>query len=486
MEFSRERKIFNKTCVVLEKKDDDNKIVLWPDLPYWIYTSEICASLISLINGYSFDEIPELIKTKFQVDPDENELLDLINSLFEASAFYHESDKNDYFEETNFTQPVIQYITFNITDVCNLYCTHCYIDASNKGRTNMSFEDAKLIIDKIYPFMIKSCNVNVSGGEALLNKDSYRILKYFNERGKGNLTLVTNATLITNQLAQQLKDIDNLRIQISLDGASKSVHENIRGENTYNKTLEDIQILIKHGHRVYLSPIVTYDFFNEIEDYFLLAKELGVKAIFLQPIICVGRAKNNNLKRVNDALVFKKVVAIYENDPQLIEYIPGTLEAIYVANIKLLERCKYCGTGTATITIQPNGDCYPCPNTMLPAMKCGNVLTDNFNDIWSNSPVLSQLRKISVNRNLSEKCTKCEVKYFCGGGCRGQALQNTGDLYGISPTCEYEKEQRIEMLWTIAQKPQLFENEVIRQLKIKEERSIETQNTINLLKESFN
>jgi radical SAM protein with 4Fe4S-binding SPASM domain len=289
---------------------------------------------------------------------------------------------------------------------------------------------------------------------------------------------VTNGTLITSEIAKSLKSINNLSIQISLDGYSKDVHEMIRGKNTYNKTIKGIKLLVSEGHQVYLSPIVTSELFNELKDYFYLAKELGVMAVFLQPINDVGRAKTNDMKRVNDAEVFKKLVELYEDDPELIKYIPGTLECKYVTNIKLLNKCMYCGTGSATLTIQPDGTCYPCPNNICSQMKIGNILTDDFEKLWYHSPILARLRNLNVDTNLAIECSECIVKHFCGGGCRGVTLQNTGDISGLSPYCNYEKAQRIEMLWVAAQKPYLFESEVSRTLHNDELSELETKEVL--------
>ena len=75
---------------------------------------------------------------------------------------------------------------------------------------------------------------------------------------------------------------------------------------------------------------------------------------------------------------------------------------------------------------------------------------------------------ISVNKNLPSKCAECEVKLFCGGGCRGVAIKSTGNLYGMSPECESSKNRLIEMIWTAAKEPDLFNYEIERNQKMDE------------------
>ncbi len=65
----------------------------------------------------------------------------------------------------------------------------------------------------------------------------------------------------------------------------------------------------------------------------------------------------------------------------------------------------------------------------------------------------------------------CRVrsKTFCGGGCRGVAIKSsTGNLYGMSPECESSKNRLIEMIWTAAKEPDLFNYEIERNQKMDE------------------
>jgi len=467
LEKNRTKEIWIRQYKILNKEEDINSLIIWPDLPYWLYVNDQVLNLIQNINGLTYDSI--ILNYKNSEVSLEEDIKEILILLLEAGAA---SFENKFESEHPRTEYVLQYLTLNITNNCNLYCKHCYIDASEEKKKFMSLSEAKLIIDKLNTIMIPSCNIIISGGEALLNKDCINILKYFNYIKKGKLTLVTNGTLITPELSKALKEVDNLSIQVSLDGASKAVHEKIRGSNTFERTINGIKTLSEDNHTIYLSPIVTEELYEELDAYFSLAAKLKVKAVFLQPVNCVGRAKSNKINRVDDSLVFKKVVEVYEKFPDLINMVRGTLEIKYLTSIKLLDRCFYCGTGSSTLCIQPNGDIFPCPNTIIDELKIGNMFIDDIQKKWTDSQILNKLRNININVNLNEKCRNCEVKYFCGGGCRGAAIQNTGDLYSLSDSCEYEKKQRIEMLWYVAQKPEMFQTEVdysIKNVILKEE-----------------
>jgi radical SAM protein with 4Fe4S-binding SPASM domain len=85
-----------------------------------------------------------------------------------------------------------------------------------------------------------------------------------------------------------------------------------------------------------------------------------------------------------------------------------------------------CGAGRLYCCLEPNGDMKPCvffptnKNTVL-----GNILRDDFEEIWDKSPLLWQLR---IRENLQDYvvngkemgCGTCPDQYICGG-CRARA-----------------------------------------------------------------
>ncbi len=97
-------------------------------------------------------------------------------------------------------------------------------------------------------------------------------------------------------------------------------------------------------------------------------------------------------------------------------YIPGSLDVQHFTSIKMLEKCLFCGSGISSLAVQPDGTCYPCPNTIIEELKICNILTDDIETLWFESPVLEKMRGISVNKNLPSKCAECEVKLFAEEG----------------------------------------------------------------------
>lgn len=472
--------LYIKEYEILERSGEENKIVIWGDIPYWLYVNDIFVRLLGLINGRTRRELLKIVHSEISNNVSIEDIDSVLDTLRKADVLKNINCDED--EKGDIRGCVLQYITLNITDTCNLFCKHCYIDAGQTKRTFLNLEKAIYIVNKLKQIAIDSCNIIVSGGEATLNSECLEILEYISNNTCWTITLVTNGTMITDSLASSLSKIRHLSVQVSLDGATSDVHDEIRGKGNYEKTIKGIKKLTDYGNTVYLSPIVTEKLYGELDDFFELAKDLKAKAVFLQPINNVGRAKYNKMIRVDDSKVFLKVLDIYRKDYDLIHMVKGTLEAKYLSNIKVLDKCDYCGTGSSTLAIQPNGDLYPCPNLIDGRMRIGNIFRDDIFELWMNSDILEGLRRLNVDKNLDEKCKKCCVKHFCGGGCRGIAFQNTGDIHACSGTCEYEKKQRIEMLWALVKDDKLFAGEINRHLEISEKKEAEICSKIMELK----
>jgi radical SAM protein with 4Fe4S-binding SPASM domain len=91
-----------------------------------------------------------------------------------------------------------------------------------------------------------------------------------------------------------------------------------------------------------------------------------------------------------------------------------------------------CGASHNACYISAYGDVMPC--VAMP-VACGNVRDTPFADIWHRSPEMLRVRAIRI-RDL-HTCSSCAASVFCTR-CPGQALVETGDLYGPSPAnCEH-------------------------------------------------
>ena len=119
---------------------------------------------------------------------------------------------------------MINSITFNITNSCNLACRYCF--EHSKNGLFLSLEDMKKSLDYLYSNSDKSSVFYVAffGGEPLLRWNDIKLLvKYANE--KGYLIEWSFTTNFTYQFSEEdltfIED-NNIYILVSIDGDKAS------------------------------------------------------------------------------------------------------------------------------------------------------------------------------------------------------------------------------------------------------------------------
>jgi tRNA 2-thiouridine synthesizing protein A len=114
-----------------------------------------------------------------------------------------------------------------------------------------------------------------------------------------------------------------------------------------------------------------------------------------------------------------------------------------------------CSCGWDSLAVFSDGQVYPCVWLAgAPGMECGSVLEQPLGEIWRESPVLEQIRDVSVQNR--EKCSDCHLKFLCAGGapCSSHfaslATRGKSDLRAAEPYCDTFLELTHDMLWELA------------------------------------
>lgn len=361
------------------------------------------------------------------------------------------SIKGEYNKDkpSKFSEVFRPIITWNMTYKCNLRCIHCYINASPERENGLTTEESLNLVDQMAELKVPL--VIMSGGEPLMREDFFKIAEYARERGL-KLALSTNGTLITQKMAERLKELGFLYVGISLDSYRPEFHDKFRGvKGAFNLTINGIKNAIKAGLNVGLRFTLTSENITDLDNYIKLALELGVKRITFYHLSASGRGRElKNLaytpeqykqfmdKLINYATKLKGMIEI--------ETTLGPFDGIYIArkiakNKEELEKyLKFVessgGCGRKMISIYPNGDVYPCQ--FIDFIKLGNVRESKLRDIISNIPDIF----VNTDKYLTGKCSSCPYKHACKGGDRARAYYWTGNIYGEDPLCPL-KELRI-------------------------------------------
>jgi len=153
----------------------------------------------------------------------------------------------------------------DITDRCNLRCSHCYHFAEKGGNAgkDLPLEVWKERMEKLYAKGIKM--VMLMGGEPMLRSD---VVMLANEMFPF-VEMITNGTVpLPDKLSYRH------RIFVSIDG-SESTNDKIRGDGVFVKVLENI----KEDKRVVLNMTLMESNYQELEYVCELALELKVSGV---------------------------------------------------------------------------------------------------------------------------------------------------------------------------------------------------------------
>ena len=138
------------------------------------------------------------------------------------------------------------YCQWEITCRCNLRCVMCYTDCYNtpeKIREELSTPEILRILAELAE---SGCTeICFTGGEPLSRPDFFEIYEAAKRRGF-LITIFTNATLITEAVADRLAEWPPHLMEISLHGMTEGTFEKItQGRGSFGRCLNAIQLLLQ-------------------------------------------------------------------------------------------------------------------------------------------------------------------------------------------------------------------------------------------------
>lgn len=181
-------------------------------------------------------------------------------------------------------------LIFELTGKCNLRCGYCvyndeYVHARAFNSEDLSFDTAQKAIDDFYLHSGEEIAITFYGGEPLIRFDLLKkIIEYslaVNEQYKKLLSfsITTNATLVTDEIAQYLASIESLNLLCSIDGPEE-IHDAYRLDvdqnGSFARAIAGTEKLSKsfskQGRKIAINavfaPPYTYEKLDYIEKFF--------------------------------------------------------------------------------------------------------------------------------------------------------------------------------------------------------------------------
>ena len=314
-------------------------------------------------------------------------------------------------------------MSWNVTRECNMKCSHCYINSTDKKLKNeLTTTEAKALIDQIYevsrPLLI------LSGGEPLLRGDIFELIKYGSTKGL-KMGLGSNGSLIDEKVARKLKDSGIATVSISLDSHIPQQHDDFRGvTGAWEKAVDAIKALRKNNVLVQVNTTLTQQNYSQIDDIMSLAEGIGVENFHLFFLVPTGRGTkltDISPQKYEDMITRTFAKASRHKLNVRPSCAPQFMRIAKDMGLDMRQWIRGCIAGLYYCRIYPNGDVTPCP--YLP-IKLGNIREKSFKEIWTSSSMFKALR---APNSLKGKCGICDYKTLCGG-CRARAYGLSSDF----------------------------------------------------------
>lgn len=326
-----------------------------------------------------------------------------------------------------------------LNDVCNLTCKHCY-QIREKDKEEL---DIDLVLEQVEELKkVTGYNNHIfrlSGGEVTLRKDLFQVIRKLSSKGYFT-EVISNGVFIDTAYAFALKASGTTMCQISLDGSSSEIHDYIRGQGSYNKTIKGIKSIIKSGLPIEIKfTLIKNVNLDDIYNMFALCTNLGIENIAIGRFIFAGNGienlKTGNIIGKEMEEVLFKIIRSGSEFPNLNIRIRDQLAKIVplISDIKIpsnvnLNHKPYIGVNY--LALDTYGNVYP--DRQMDVIL-GNIHKKSLSEIWTKSRKLKQLR--GNKKYLRGKCINCRINDICMGGNKTAAYGLTGSYFEPDPAC---------------------------------------------------
>lgn len=350
-----------------------------------------------------------------------------------------------------------------LTNRCNQRCIYCHpkSELSTEPREDMYEELARKAVDFFFsvPRFVPSLRMEFQGGETLLRyRLAQKVMDYALEKGREeaievHFAMVTNLTLMTDKIAQDIQQRGNIQLMTSLDGPAE-VHDKQRylasGKGTHEKVTYWINRLRDvYGIRVGAMPTLTTHNIGHEKELCDEYQQLGIDFIPVRYVNFIGPAERAWPIRLSPLEYFESwktaFEAIMKQNREGAKGSEGHASTL-LTNMLTISRSNMClrrpcGAGVTQLTVNQHGDIYACDaSRSLEQMKLGNVLTHTYDDIQMAEPALV-IRSISSEQ--LPKCKSCAFNAYCGH-CAVRRMRQHGSPLPEGPE-DFECEIALKM-----------------------------------------
>jgi len=336
---------------------------------------------------------------------------------------------------------------FELTARCNLRCKMCYVcraanDQAAISRELTAVEWINLAREAQKAGMLY---LLLTGGEVFIRPDFQEIYEEMLKLGL-RITIYTNATLITPEIAQWLGRFPPAAMEVTIYGASEQTYQKVSGDpDGFSQTLRGIDLLAAQGINLKLRTTVISD---NAADHDQLVKLAEDRDLLLQYVLYIS-PRRGVLSGVKDSLrLSPQEITQYEiKASQTFARIVSKMKEKYdLPPNALVDQNKQknnlvsphypfkCNAGRSAFWVTWFGAMTPCGTMAEPATE---PLRAGFANAWK------ELTALCAAIPLCSECSQCSVREVCWT-CPARLKSETGHFdRPASYLCEWAKLRNI-------------------------------------------
>ncbi|MBD3287397.1 radical SAM protein [candidate division KSB1 bacterium] len=439
----------NPHISIIEK--NNHFLLINHDQTSWLRTNESGKFIFDQCDGsMNFDEIVEHNAKIFEIDPSliKESINDFVCQCLDKEILFAsdngaQQDSSVKAASAKEEEAIVD-ISLHLSNECNLVCWYC---PNRKSAVSEVKEMSQVNFGKIVReiSLINPTNIILTGGEPLLRDDIIDICRIAKESGH-RVTIMTNLTRGDKSFFEDLlKYLD--RLIISLDGPTADVNDAIRGAGSFDDVVSRIKMLKELGFET-MGVCHTPDKSNvdsspQMIDfiYKYKLKELIINRVF--PL-------NQNIdqsKMLSDeefAALYTKIGARFKQwitkqlDQSITRGVGLELVLLKATGIDATDvffdgaKGKSCGLGVTKLSVDVDGNLYPCRFLHRSEFNLGNILEEGFQNVYKVS--LEKYRP--MRHETPEECADCYLEQLCDRGCRASSFYVKSDLSKKDTLCQ--------------------------------------------------
>lgn len=261
------------------------------------------------------------------------------------------------------------YISVEVNTYCNLKCKMCPSNFYTKNKQDITRQTLDRLVSECKKIGLPSILLT---GEPLMSPYFKEILTKIKSIGAVDNFLITNGTLLDQEAINLLIDCQFERCYFSLDAAFPETYKRIRGADLNLVESNIKQLLETRKEHNSVLPLVRVSFVKQPDNI-------------------------NEMEQFLDKWKDKVDIIDFQ---ELIDYSE-------IEELKEFPEVEYrCSAPFTTLSVNCEGDIFPCCTAYTKYLKLGNINENSLMDVWQGEK-LELLRNDILNGTLPLPCQNC-------------------------------------------------------------------------------